>query len=114
MYLLGWHNIVSSKFANCAVTAAGQLTCTFIYDPTNAVFLYYSIIIVDNQWYELQCPGCSLGYVNITNYYRYFAKPLTPIYRYFYGFRYIGAADQWVSIQDIPTMISLGADSYNY
>lgn len=113
MYLLGWHNIITSKFASCAVTAAGTLTCTFQYDATTATFLYYSILIIDNFWYSTVCTSCQLGYINITNAYHYFSKPQTPTYRYFYGFGYIGSNSNWVGIQDNPTVISLSSQSYN-
>lgn len=111
-YLIGWHNIASSKFASCSVVSAGNLTCTFLYDAATASFLTYSILIIDNQWYGLQCAGCSFGYINITNSYQYFAKPSVPVYRYFFGFRYVGAANEWISIQDLPQMFSLAANSY--
>jgi hypothetical protein len=114
MFLMGWQNIQASKFANCSLVTAGNLTCAFNFDANTSAFLYYNIFIIDNQWYSINCVGCSIGYINASNNYQPFNKVQSASFRYFYGFKYISNIDTWVAAINLPASFSLAIGTLTY
>jgi hypothetical protein len=115
MYLLGWHNIINTKFSVCYINGTGSLFCSNSKYSTTSSYVYYNVVIYSNAWLAQNCPNCLIGGINATTSYAPLMK-LDPngSYNYFSGFNYFGSTNQWVGAFELPTMFSLASGTNSY